>query len=40
MKKHTLETTIELVIWIQNKNHRAALSHRRKRERELLNASK
>ncbi|MFC1789315.1 hypothetical protein ACFLZE_05340, partial [Thermodesulfobacteriota bacterium] len=36
MKKHTLETLIEEVIWIQNKNHQAAFSHRRRRERELL----
>jgi len=34
-----LETLIEQVIWIQNKNHKAALSHRRRRERELLELS-
>jgi hypothetical protein len=31
-----LKTIIEEVIWIQNKNHQAALSHRRRCERELL----
>jgi len=27
MKRHTLETLIEQVIWIQNRNHRAHMSH-------------
>ena len=31
MKKHTLESLIEQVLWIQTKNHRAYLSHRRRR---------
>jgi hypothetical protein len=36
MKKHTFETLIEQVAWIQAKNHRAHLSHRRKREQEIV----
>jgi hypothetical protein len=30
-----LESLIEQVIWIQNKNHRAYLSHRKRREKEI-----
>jgi hypothetical protein len=30
LQKYTIETTLELVKWIQIKNHRAYLSHRRK----------
>jgi hypothetical protein len=36
MKKHSLDTLIEQVTWIQARNHRAYLSHRRKRLRELV----
>jgi len=35
MKDQTLENLIEQVIWIQNKNHRAYLSHRKRREKEI-----
>ena len=31
MKKQALDTLIEQIVWIQNQNHRAYLSHRRKR---------
>lgn len=37
MKRHTVETLIEQVVWVQNQNHRAYLSHRRKRMRDLFN---
>ncbi len=36
MIKHTLETLIEQVVWIQNRNHRANLSHRRRQLRKLV----
>ncbi len=36
MKKHSLETLIEQVVWIQKRNHRAYLSHRRRRLREIV----
>jgi hypothetical protein len=36
MKQHTLETLIAQVAWIQARNHRAYLSHRRKRMREIV----
>ena len=35
MRKHSLDTLIEQVIWIQDRNHRAYLSHRKRRLREL-----
>ena len=35
MKKHSLETLLEQIAWIQARNHRACLSHRRKRLREI-----
>jgi hypothetical protein len=31
MKRHTLETLLEQIVWVQNQNHKAYLSHRRKR---------
>jgi hypothetical protein len=31
MKRHTFETLIDQIAWIQARNHRAYLSHRRKR---------
>ncbi|AOY57225.1 hypothetical protein [Desulfococcus multivorans] len=34
MKKHSFETMIEQIFWIQTKNHRAYLSHRRRRMQE------
>ena len=37
MKQHTFESLLEQIIWIQTRNHRAYLSHRRKRMRELSN---
>jgi hypothetical protein len=30
MRKHKLDTLIEQIIWIQERNHRSYLSHRRK----------
>jgi hypothetical protein len=36
MKRHTIETLIEQIIWVQTRNHRAYLSHRRKRLREAF----
>jgi hypothetical protein len=33
MRRHTLLSLIDLLAWIQEKNHRAYLSHRRKRLR-------
>jgi len=36
LRKHTLSTLIDLVSWVQIKNHRAYLSHRRKRLVSLL----
>jgi len=36
MKRQTFETLIEQIIWIQERNHRAYLSHRRKRIRKLF----
>ena len=31
MKRHTLETLLEQIVWVQIQNHRAYLSHRRRR---------
>lgn len=36
MRRHTLLSLIDLLAWIQGKNHRAYLSHRRKRLRVML----
>jgi len=36
MRRHTIETLIEQIIWIQTRNHRAYLSHRRKRLQETF----
>jgi hypothetical protein len=35
MKRHTFESLLEQIAWIQARNHRAYLSHRKKRLREL-----
>ena len=35
MKRHTVESLLDEIEWIQARNHRAYLSHRRKRLREL-----
>jgi len=39
MKKHTVESLIEQILWIQERNHRAYLSHRRKRIKNLAHYS-
>jgi hypothetical protein len=31
MKRHTFESLLEQIIWIQTRHHRVCLSHRRKR---------
>jgi hypothetical protein len=36
MKRHTVETLLEQIAWVQKQNHRAYLSHRRRRIREIL----
>jgi len=36
MKRHTFETLVEQIIWIQRRNHRAYLSHRKKRLLKLV----
>jgi len=36
MGKHTLDTLIELIVWVQQKNHRAYLSHRKKRLKQII----
>ena len=36
MRKHTLDTLIELIVWVQQKNHRAYLSHRKKRLKQII----
>jgi hypothetical protein len=35
MKRHTFESLLEQIAWIQARNHRAYLSHRKRRLREL-----
>jgi hypothetical protein len=35
MKKHNLDTLLDQVIGIQNRNHRARLSHRKRRLKEI-----
>jgi hypothetical protein len=35
MKPQSLETLISQILWIQARNHRAYLSHRKKRLQEL-----
>ena len=35
MKRQTMETLISQILWIQARNHRAYLSHRKKRLQEL-----
>jgi hypothetical protein len=39
MRRHTLLSLIDLLAWIQEKNHRAYLSHRRKRLRSMLSGN-
>jgi hypothetical protein len=36
MKRHTFESLLEQVAWIQARNHRAYLSHRKRRMREIF----
>jgi hypothetical protein len=36
MKPQSLETLISQILWIQARNHRAYLSHRKKRLQELV----
>jgi hypothetical protein len=36
MKKQTIETLISQILWIQARNHRAYLSHRKRRMREFV----
>jgi hypothetical protein len=36
MRRHTIETLIEQIIWVQTRNHRAYLSHRQKRLQEAF----
>jgi hypothetical protein len=36
MKRQTLESLIEQIAWLQARNHRSYLSHRRRRIRELV----
>ena len=36
MKRHTLDSLLEQIGWIQRRNHRAYLSHRKKRLREVV----
>ena len=36
MKRHTLENLLEKIVWIQERNHRAYLSHRKRRLRNLI----
>lgn len=40
MKRHTFESLLEQIAWIQARNHRSYLSHRRKRIQELGNEHK
>jgi hypothetical protein len=39
MRRHTLLSLIDLLAWIQEKNHRAYLSHRCKRLRVMFNSN-
>ena len=36
MRKHTADTIIEQILWIQNRNHFAGQSHRRKRLNQIV----
>jgi hypothetical protein len=36
MKRHTLENLLEKIVWIQERNHRAYLSHRKRRLHNLV----
>jgi hypothetical protein len=36
IKRHTLETLFEQIVWIQRRNHRAYLSHRKRRLKEVV----
>lgn len=38
MKKHTVETLIQQIIWRQTQNHRSYLSHRKRAMQEADNA--
>lgn len=38
MREFNVDVTIELVRWIQNRNHRAYLSHRRKKMIDINNS--
>jgi len=40
LKKFDTKATIELVIWIQEKNHRSYLSHRKKKLKKMLHHTK
>ena len=34
LRAYTIEDILELVVWVQRRNHRAYLSHRKRRETE------
>jgi hypothetical protein len=40
IRKYDIKSTIELIFWIQQKNHKAYLSHRKKRLKEIKNVQK
>jgi hypothetical protein len=36
MKKYCIKSLLDQVIWIQNRNHRAYLSHRKKQLKNII----